>query len=137
MGSSDRFYWSEEQALRKNYYSGHSTSIYQNRRIGYKLSHYYYYFFSFNFSYGLGNWTWRKIIQRRKKLRKEITEAEKALYSAFKALKEETEEQIAKLDGKPDLSNREKKICDELKKTLKISEKFIDKEIKDIEKEIH
>jgi len=81
-------------------------------------------------------WTWQKIIKRKKRLRKEITEAERALYQAFKALKEETEEQIAKLDGKPDLSDREKKICDELKKALKISEKFIGKEIKDIEKEL-
>jgi len=81
-------------------------------------------------------WTWRKIIKRKKRLRKEITEAQRALYGAFKALKEETEEQVAKLDGKPDLSDREKKICDELKKALKISEKFIGKEIKDIEKEL-
>jgi len=81
-------------------------------------------------------WTWQKIIKRKKRLRKEITEAQRALYGAFKALKEETEEQVAKLDGKPDLSDREKKICDELKKALKISEKFIGKEIKDIEKEL-
>ena len=81
-------------------------------------------------------WSWRKIKQRRRKLRKEITEAERALYQAFKALREETKEQIAKLDGEPGLSEREKKICDDLKKALKISEKFIGKEIKDIEKEL-
>ena len=69
-------------------------------------------------------------------MEKEITEAEKALYQAFKALKEETEEQVAKLDGKPGLSEREKKICDDLKEALKISEKFVGKEIKDIEKEL-
>jgi len=81
-------------------------------------------------------WGWRKIKQRKKVLRKEITEAEKALYGAFKALREETEEQIAKLDGKPDLSERERKICEDLKESLEISEKFIGKEIKDIEKEL-
>ena len=81
-------------------------------------------------------WAWRKIKERRKKMRKEISEAEKALYRAFKALKEETEEQVAKLDGKPGLNEREKKICDDLKEALKISEKFIGKEIKDIEKEL-
>jgi len=43
---------------------------------------------------------------------------------------------VAKLDGKPDLNEREKKICDELKEALRISEEFIVKEIKDIEKEI-
>ena len=78
-------------------------------------------------------WTWRKFIKREKRLKREVTEAEKALYYAFKALKEETKEQIAKLDGKPGLSEREKKICNELKKALKVSEKFIGKEIKDIE----
>jgi len=81
-------------------------------------------------------WSWRKIIQRRKRLKKEITETEKALYRAFKALKEEIEEQVAKLDGKPGLSEREKKICNNLKEALKISEKFIGKEIEDIEKEL-
>ena len=81
-------------------------------------------------------WSWQKIKERRKKMRKEISEAEKALYQAFKALKEETEEQVAKLDGKPGLNEREKKICDDLKEALKISEKFIGKEIKDIEKEL-
>ncbi|HUW71870.1 MAG TPA: hypothetical protein VMV66_01600 [Candidatus Humimicrobiaceae bacterium] len=81
-------------------------------------------------------WIWGKIKERRRILRKETSEAEKALYQAFEALKEETEEQIARLDGKPGLNEREKKICDELKKALKISEKFIGKEIKDIEKEL-
>ncbi len=79
-------------------------------------------------------WGWQKIKEKRKKLRKEISEAEKTLYGAFKALREETKEQIAKLDGEPGLSEREKKICDDLKKALKISEKFIGEEIKDIEK---
>lgn len=79
---------------------------------------------------------WYKFSLFRKKVKKETSEAEKALAQAFKALKEETEEQVAKLDGKPDLSTREKKICDELKKALEISEKFIGKEIEDIEKEI-
>jgi len=81
-------------------------------------------------------WSWQRIIKRKKRLRKEVTEAEKALYRAFKALKEETEEQVAKLDGKPDLGAREKEICNELKKALEISKKSIGKEIKDIEKEL-
>ena len=79
---------------------------------------------------------WYKFSLLRKRLTKEITEAEKALYQAFKALREETKEQIEKLDGKPGLSEREKKICDDLKKALKISEEFIGKEIKDIEKKL-
>ena len=43
---------------------------------------------------------------------------------------------MAKLDGKPDLSEREKEMCDDLKKALKSSKNFISKEIKDIEKEV-
>lgn len=81
-------------------------------------------------------WGWRKITKRKKRLGKEVAEAEKALRQGFKALKEKTEEQVAKLDGKPDLSTREKKICNELKKALRTSEKFIGEEIKDIEKEL-
>ncbi len=81
-------------------------------------------------------WAWREIKKKREKIQKETLEAERALFQAFKALKEEVEEQVAKLDGKPDLSGREKKIAEELKKALEISEKFIGKEIKDIEKEI-
>jgi len=79
---------------------------------------------------------WHKFSSFRKKIRKETKEAEQTLHQAFNALKEETEERIAELDGKPDLSEREKKICNSLKKALKISEKFIGKEIEDIEKEI-
>lgn len=79
---------------------------------------------------------WQKIKQKKRVLKKEIGETERVLYKAFKTLKEETEKQIAKLDGKPDLSEREKEIYDELKKILKTSEKLIAKEIKDIKKEI-
>jgi len=78
----------------------------------------------------------RRIRKKRKKIKKELTEAERALYLAFKALKEETEEQVAKLDGKPGLSEEEKKISKNLKEALKISEKFIGKEVEDIEREL-
>ena len=79
---------------------------------------------------------WHKFSSFRKKIRKETKEAEEALRQAFNALKEETEERVAELDGKPDLSEREKKIYRDLKNALKISEKFIGKEIEDIEREI-
>jgi len=79
---------------------------------------------------------WRKFSSFRKKIHKETQEAGEALRQAFSALKEETKERIAELDGKPDLNKREKKVCDNLKKALKISEKFIGKEIEDIEKAV-
>jgi hypothetical protein len=81
-------------------------------------------------------WFWRKIKKERKKLRKETTEAEKALYRAFGLLRKKIKEGIAELDGNPDLSEREKKISNDLKKTLDVSEKLIGKEIKDIEEEL-
>jgi len=79
-------------------------------------------------------WAWLIIKEKRRKMKKGISEAEKALHKAFETLRTETEEQVEKLDGKPGLSERERKVCDNLKKALKISEEFIGKEIKDIEK---
>lgn len=81
-------------------------------------------------------WIWRKIKEKKRKLKKEITEAEEALYKAFTALKKEIEEQIEILDSRPGLSLQEKKVCDNLKNALKISEEFISKEIEDIKKEL-
>jgi hypothetical protein len=81
-------------------------------------------------------WIWRKIKKARRKLEREITEAEMSLYDAFKMLQEETEKQVAKLDGEEGLSERENKIASDLKKVLKNSEKIIEKEIKDREKEL-
>jgi 5-hydroxyisourate hydrolase-like protein (transthyretin family) len=81
-------------------------------------------------------WSWQKIRQRKRRLKKELDEAEKALYQAFKALKEEVEEQIAALDKKPGLSKSEKELRDKLQEALNISEEFIGKEIKDVEKEL-
>ena len=81
-------------------------------------------------------YSWRRISLWRKKIRKETKEAKESVRSAFNLLKKEIEEQIAKLDGKPGLSESEKEICDNLKEALKNSEKAIGKEIKDIEKEV-
>ncbi len=39
-------------------------------------------------------------------------------------------------DAQPGFSERERKVYDELKKTLKITEESVEKEIKDIEKEL-
>lgn len=81
-------------------------------------------------------WVWLLIREKRRKIRKEISQAEKALHEAFEALRTETEKQVAKLDDKPGLSARERRICNDLKKALKISEEYIGKEIRDIDKEM-
>lgn len=72
----------------------------------------------------------------RKRLRTETKEVAQVVYSAFKALKEEVKEQIEYVDKKPGLSKREKQIRDKLQEALDISEEFISKEVKDIEKEL-
>lgn len=72
----------------------------------------------------------------RKRLRVETKEVSDVVYKAFRALREEVEEQIEYLDGKPGLTENEKKVRDKLKEALDISEEFIGKEIKDIEKEL-
>jgi hypothetical protein len=81
-------------------------------------------------------WSWQKIKQKERVLKKEINEAEKSLYVALKTLSEEIEKQVAKMDGNPNLSRREKKACADLKKALKLSEQFVGKEIGDIKKEL-
>jgi hypothetical protein len=78
----------------------------------------------------------KKIKQKRIKARKKISESKKAFSRAFEVLKKEIEKQVVEIDGEPGLSEREKKVCNELKKALKISEKFISKKIKNIEKEL-
>jgi len=80
-------------------------------------------------------WSWQKIEEIRKKTGK-LTRAEKALYRASNSLRREVEKQVAKLDGKPGLSEEEEKIYDKLKRALRKSEKSISKNIQDIEKKL-
>lgn len=72
----------------------------------------------------------------RKRMAKETKEVSQSVNGAFRALKEEVEEQISMLDKKPGLTKEEKAIRDKLQEALDISEKFITKEIRDIEKEL-
>ncbi|MFN3301694.1 MAG: hypothetical protein ACK413_01525 [Patescibacteria group bacterium] len=79
---------------------------------------------------------WRRFSLFQKKIYKETEEAKETLHQTFTTLKEEIDKQVAKLDGQPDLNEREKEVCDNLKRVLKICERMIAKEIRDIEKEI-
>jgi hypothetical protein len=81
-------------------------------------------------------YAWYRISVWRKRMRKETQEVAKSVTTAFRALRDEVEEQIAMLDKKPGLTKGEKEIRDKLQEALDISEKFIGKEIKDIEKEL-
>lgn len=81
-------------------------------------------------------YAWYRVSFWRKKIRTETRELSQTANNAFKALREEVQEQIEYLDGKPGLSKSEKKVRDKLKEALDVSEEFIGKEIKDIEKEL-
>ena len=72
----------------------------------------------------------------RKRVSKETKEVSQSVTGAFRALRDEVEEQISMLDKKPGLTKGEKEIRDKLQEALDVSEKFINKEIKDIEKEL-
>jgi hypothetical protein len=81
-------------------------------------------------------YAWYRISIWRKRLRTETKEVAQAVLAAFKALREEVQEQIEYLDGKAGLTDSEAKVREKLKEALDISEKFIGKELKDIEKEL-
>ena len=81
-------------------------------------------------------YTWYRISIWRKKVRKETREVGESVSEAFLNLRREIEKQIALLDKKPGLSKSEKELRDKLQEALNLSEKFIHKEIEDIEKEV-
>lgn len=82
---------------------------------------------------------WHKFNLFKKRLRKEVGEAEQALHKAFNLLREEIQEQIKLLEktrNKRGLTKEEQKILKQLKKDLDDAERFVGKELKDIEKEV-
>ena len=81
-------------------------------------------------------YSWYRISTWRKRIKGETKEVSESLAKAFKTLKEEVEEQIEYLDGKPGLNEDERRVRNRLKKALNIFEEFIGKEIKDVEKEL-
>lgn len=79
---------------------------------------------------------WHKFSMFRKKLKKEVREAESALHKAFDLLKEDIREQVKMLEktkNKRELTEEEEKVIEQLKKDLDDAEKFVRKEIEDIE----
>ena len=77
-----------------------------------------------------------RIRQTKKILKKETQEVKESVDRTFRALREEVEEKIEMFDSRPGFSKKERKVCDDLKKALNISEELIGKEIKDVEKEL-
>jgi hypothetical protein len=82
---------------------------------------------------------WYKFSKFRVGLRKEVREAESALHKAFNLLKRDIQEQIGlleKTETKRQLTDEEEKIVKQLKKDLSDAERFVKKEIEDIEKKV-
>lgn len=81
-------------------------------------------------------YTWLRFKLFVKRIKKETKEAEQALHRAFDALRENAEQEIkllTKVKTKRGLTKEEERIRKNLKKNLNIAEKYIEKEIKDIE----
>jgi len=78
----------------------------------------------------------KKINDLKRAINREAIEAEEALYQSFDILRREVAKQVAKLDGKPGLSPKEKELNSELKDALNRAEAIIEKEIKDIRKQL-
>ena len=80
---------------------------------------------------------WYNFFITKKKFKKEVHEAEKALDKAFDILRKSAKDQINALEEiktKRQLSTEEEIVNQQLKKDLKDAEKYIGKEIEDIEK---
>jgi len=87
----------------------------------------------------LGWYLWFRFTRFRKRVKKEVREAELALHKAFELLKEDIQEQIKLLEKtrtRRQLTEEEEKIIQRLKKDLDNAEQLVRKEIEDIEKEI-
>jgi hypothetical protein len=82
---------------------------------------------------------WHKFATLRKRVKKEIREAEHALHKAFDLLKEAIREQIKILEKtktKRELTEEEEKIIKQLKQDLDDAERYVKKEIEDVEREV-
>lgn len=80
---------------------------------------------------------WHKLSIIRKRLRKEVQEAESALHKSFNLMKEDIREHVEMLEktnNKRELTKEEEKILKQLRRNLSDAEKFISKEMRDIEK---
>ncbi len=77
-----------------------------------------------------------KVYATKKLLRKETKEAEETLAKVFTTLRQEVKEQTELFDSRAGFNEQEKKVYADLKAALNLSEKIIQKEIHDVEKEL-
>ncbi len=97
-------------------------------------------FVSVLFALMIGGWyVWYRFTLFRKRLKREVGEAEETLHKSFDLLKESLGEQIKMLEktkNRRPLTEEEEKIIRQMKKDLGDAEKLVSKEIKDIKKEL-
>ena len=74
--------------------------------------------------------------QKKKILRRESREVRKSVSRGFELLEKEIKNQIEMFDSRPGFDKKERKLYDDLREDFKIVQKFVGKEIKDIEKEL-
>lgn len=82
---------------------------------------------------------WRKFVALRKRLRKEVREAEVSLHRAFDSLRADIVKQIKlleKVKTARELTQEEEKVIKQLKRDLAKAEALVEKEIEDIEKQV-
>ncbi len=82
----------------------------------------------------IGLYIWHKFTWFNKRLKNETNEEQMAVMRAFATLRDEIKGQIAMMDGRGDLSEQEKKIYHKFREALRISEKYIARKVKDIDK---
>lgn len=81
----------------------------------------------------------RALRRLRRKVRQEVHQAEESIGKAFDLLREDLEKQLSLLEKaktKRDLTKEEARILTRVRKNLRTAEKYIKKEIEDIEKEV-
>jgi hypothetical protein len=76
----------------------------------------------------------RKFAREKEELKTESDEAGDKLGKIFTALRDEAEEQIRALSGKPNLSDSEREILERLKEAMDLSEELLEKEMEDVRK---
>lgn len=78
----------------------------------------------------------RGYLKQKERVIRESKELEQRLNDVFNALKEEVGELIEFADEKPGVSEAEKRVKNKIVEALDISQEFIGKEVKDVEKEL-
>lgn len=76
----------------------------------------------------------RRFHEEKEQIKREAMEAGDKLINIFGVLRDEIEEKVLELSHKPNMTDTERNVLEELKDALDVSEELIDKEIEDVRK---